>query len=97
MLLFQQIMKGLLVDDLEQRIPLGLVLKKSHDTQGSLNKWKLRKGLDNRGENWMYTRDDDNSDEYENFTNIHSGEWFISEKMHGFCVTITQQIFIGSL
>jgi len=67
-------------------------VKKGRNTKVLLNKWELDKSCSSEGERWKYTCDNNNFDKSESFVSneVHSGEWYILEGMHGFYITITQ-------
>jgi hypothetical protein len=68
------------------------VHKKNNTTKYSKHKWEFKyKGPYNKGESWLHKRNDKlEIDEEAYAPRVHSGEWFVNEGMHGFCIIITQ-------
>ncbi|CAB4415373.1 unnamed protein product [Rhizophagus irregularis] len=66
--------------------------KKNNNTKYSSREWEFNyKGPIDKGEYWLYERNK-NLDKIDSTyaPGVHSGEWFVKNGMHGFCITITQ-------
>ncbi|CAB4488088.1 hypothetical protein RhiirA1_506873 [Rhizophagus irregularis] len=66
--------------------------KKNNNTKYSSREWEFNyKGPIDKGEYWLYKRNK-NLDKIDSTyaPGVHSGEWFVKDGMHGFCITITQ-------
>ncbi|CAG8709118.1 13600_t:CDS:2 [Rhizophagus irregularis] len=66
------------------------VRKKNNTTKYSKHKWEF-KYIYSKGESWSHKRNNKlKIDEEAYAPGVHSGEWFVHEGMHGFCIIITQ-------
>jgi TPR repeat protein len=68
--------------------------KKNNNTKCLSQEWEFKyKGPYNDGEYWLYERNKNLDKSEKTFApGVHSGEWFVNEEMHGFCITITQEL-----
>ncbi|EXX71486.1 hypothetical protein GLOIN_2v1512850 [Rhizophagus irregularis DAOM 181602=DAOM 197198] len=66
--------------------------KKNNNTKYFSREWEFNyKGPIDKGEYWLYERNKNLDKKDSTYApGVHSGEWFVKDGMHGFCITITQ-------